>query len=139
MKLVVTSVDYAPEDLYDQTPFNVSLLRQLPGTDRPDYWLGELEVPLNWLNENQPETVSHIILAARWAGTQIEPHVENLPINIAYVTNSAQLEESSVDFAKSIFMAIGIATEVEGGNKPKPLAHIFAGKIARAFGVGNNE
>ena len=46
MKLTITTVDYAPGELYDQTPIVVKLLRQLPGPDRPDYWLGETERPI---------------------------------------------------------------------------------------------
>jgi len=42
MQLTVTSVDYAPDELYGQVPFVVNLLRQMPGSDRPDYWLGSV-------------------------------------------------------------------------------------------------
>lgn len=124
MKLSVTSVDFAPEDLYDQTPFVVKLVRQVPGADRSDYWLGELESPLKWIDQNIQQDISHLIIAARWAGTQIEPHVENLPIGLAYVTDPAQVTEPSVDFTKIQYVAIGVATEIEGGNQPKPLTHI---------------
>jgi hypothetical protein len=138
MKLSISSVDYAPEELYEQTPFIVKLLRQIPGPDRPDYWLGELESPLNWNNENILTEITHLILAARWVGTQIEPFVENLPVGIAYVTDPAQLQEKTVDFGKRNYVAIGIATEIEGGKIPKPLTQIIAGNIARAFGKGKS-
>jgi hypothetical protein len=137
MKLTVTSVDYAPGDLYDQTPFVVKLVRRMPGPDRPDYWLGELEHPLNWIDENIEREITYLIIASRWAGTQIEPHVRDLPIGLAYVTDVAQLNESSVDFGKCKYVAIGLATEIEGGNKPEPLTHTLFGNIARAFGMGD--
>jgi hypothetical protein len=136
MKLKITSVDHAPSELHDQVPFAVKLLRQLPGPDRPDYWLGEIEGGLRWIDANIEREVRHVILAARWVGTQIEPHVEHLPIGIAYVTDAAQLQDAAVSFEKCKYVAIGLASEVEGGRKPKPLTQILAGTIGRAFGMG---
>jgi len=46
MELTITGVDYAPEELDEQTPLVVKLLREMPGDDRPDYWLGELKTPI---------------------------------------------------------------------------------------------
>lgn len=136
MKPSVTSVDHAPEELYEETPFIVKVVRQIPGPDRPYYWLGELGRPLKWIVENIEREVSHLIIASRRAGAQIEPHVENLPVGLACLADAIQLDEPSVDFGKSRCVAIGAAAEIEGANKPEPLARILAGNIARAFGVG---
>jgi hypothetical protein len=136
MKLTISSVDHAPDDLYDQTPFVARLLRALPGPDRPDYWLAELERPLAWQDQGVLRQVTHLIVAARWAGTQIEPHVESLPVGLAYVIDSSQLSEQHVDLAKCKYVAIGLATETEGGNVPQPITHVLAGHIAAAFGAG---
>jgi len=138
VKLSILSVDYAPEELYDQTPFAIRLLRQVPGPDRPDYWLGELEQPLRWLNDNHLQEITHVVVAARWVGTQIEPHVSNLPVGLAYVIDRAQLDASQLDFNMCKYVAIGLATEVEGGNKPEPLTNVIAGHITRAFGKGGS-
>jgi len=136
MRLVVTSVDYAPEELHAQTPFALKLIRQVPGTDRPDYWLGELERPLTWLHDNVEKRITHLVVAARWQGTQIGPGFENLPIGLAYVTDATQLDASSVDFAKCKYIAIGIATVSEGGDTIKPLTNAIGGHIASGFGTG---
>ena len=136
MKLNITSVDHAPSELHDQVPFAVKLLRQIPGPDRPDYWLGQVEGSLRWMDANLEREVTHVIVAARWVGTQIEPHVEHLPIGIAYVTEATQIQDASVSFEKCRYVAIGLASEIEGGTKPKPLSHILAGTIGRAFGMG---
>ncbi len=136
MKLSISSVDYAPEELHEQTPFFVKLIRQIPGDDRPDYWLGELEKPLYWNNENKSTEITYLIIAARWVGTQLKPYVENIPVGIAYVTNNAQIQEEKVDFNKCSYVAIGIATEVEGGNEPKSLTKIISGNIGKIFGIG---
>ena len=95
MELTITGVDFAPDDLYEQTPFVVDLLRELPGDDRPDYWLGELRTPIRWLQDDHEREITHLILAARWEGTRIEPGVKNLPVGIAYVTDQSVLNELS--------------------------------------------
>jgi hypothetical protein len=136
MKLSISSVDYAPEELHEQTPFNIELIRQIPGEDRPDYWLGKLNKPLNWNNGNTPTEITHVIVAARWVGTKIEPHVENIPVGIAYVTDSAQLHENLIDFGKCNYVAIGMATEIEGGNVSEPLNKVLSGRIGKFFGMG---
>lgn len=137
MELTVTSVDYAPAELDEQVPFKIKLLRLLPGPDRPDYWLGEMIKPLSWIRDNHRIEVDYVIVCARWQGTEIAPLVQNLPIGIAYVTDLAQVAESSVDFGKCEYVAIGLAHETTGKPEPKRLSNILAGTIGRAFGLGD--
>lgn len=136
MQLTITSVDYAPEDLYEQVPIVVELIRQIPGDDRPDYWLGALRTPVRWLVENHVREVTHLVVAARWQGTTIAVEVQNLPIAIAYVTDQSVLNDTHLDFAKCAYVAIGLSSETGGGVEPKPLKQVLAGTIARAFGTG---
>ncbi len=126
MQFTITSVDYAPEEFDAAVPIAVKLLRQLPGPDRSDYWLGELLTPFDILIEGRPHVVRYLVLAARWQDTQISPNVEHLPVNIAVVLDEAQLNEPVIDFAKSHFIAIGVAKEVESGKEPPQLANIEA-------------
>jgi len=65
MKLTITDVDYAPQELYDQTPFNIELLKEVPGPDRPDYWIGKLTTEFRWLEGNVERIVTHVVVAAR--------------------------------------------------------------------------
>lgn len=136
MKLTITSVDYASAELYDQVPFDVELLRQLPGDDRPDYWLGHAVKPIRWVDDNVEKTVSHVVVAARWVGTQIAPGVQNLPIGIAFVTDESLLNDDHFELNKGKYVAIGLAHETGGGQMPKNLTGILAGTIGRAFGTG---
>ena len=136
MRLTITSVDYCPADLSEQVPINVELLRQLPGPDRLDYWLGRLDKPLRWIRNNEQSFVYHLILAARWQGTRIEQGARNIPIGIAYVTDASQLMDSSFAFEKVAYVAIGMATEVGGGASAVPPKTIQAGRIGPAFGRG---
>jgi hypothetical protein len=135
MELTVTSVDYAPPELDAQVPFHVRLLRSLPGPDRPDYWLGALSRPLVWIDDNIEREVRHLVLCARWQGTQIEPAVENLPVGIAYVVDDTQLTDTAVDFGKCRYVAIGLATGIHG-NAAAGDGKIQAGRIAPGFGRG---
>jgi hypothetical protein len=137
MKLTVTTVDYNPPELSEQVPFSFAIIRMLPGLDRPDYWLGQLDEPLRWIDDDHERSVDYVVVSARWQGTQIEPHMSNTPIGIAYVTDPSQIAEPSLSFDKCKYVAIGIASEVEGTNPPAGLASIISGRIARAFGKGS--
>ena len=136
MKLTVTMVDYNPPDLNDQVPFSFALVRQIPGPDRPDYWLGRLDSPLRWVDEGRERQVEYVVVSARWQGTQIEPRVEHLPIGIAYVTDPSQMDDAELSFDKCRYVAIGTASETEGGSVPPGLGASMAGIIAPAFGLG---
>ena len=118
MRLMVMDVDHSPPELAEQAPFTLQLLRQLPGPDRSDYWLGVLDRPLRWIDGGEERSVTHLLVAARWAGTRIEPLVRNLPVNIAYVTDMTQLDDDRVDFQKSRYVAIGTAEWSEEGSRP---------------------
>jgi hypothetical protein len=109
MNIKVTGVDYAPDDLYAQTPFIARILRQLSGPDRDDYWLAELMTPLKWQHDGTESFVSHLVVAARWVGGVIAPGAHYLPVNIAYVIDQSLLSDVRLDFAKSHYCAIGVA------------------------------
>lgn len=113
MKLIVNSVDFAPDDLYHQIPFAVNLIKKLEGIDKSQYWLGKLETPINWLHENQRYSITHISVSARWEGTIIEPNVKKLPIGIAFITDLSLLDDSIMNFEKCKYAAIGIADVVD--------------------------
>jgi hypothetical protein len=138
MELTITSVDYAPPELNEQVPFKAKIVRMLPGPDRPDYWLGELESPLFWIQDNRQVCIDHVVLCARWQGTQIEPCVRNLPVGIAYVTDKSLLTAYTLGFEKCAYVAIGLCDET---SKTAPTAHdqIQAGIIGRAFGKGTGQ
>ncbi len=108
MQLTVTDVDYAPDELYEQVPFTVSLLREMPGSDRPDYWLGVLHSPLRWVtHEGETREVTHLLIAARYVGERIRPGAHELTIGISYVTDQTLLEDARFDWTKIAYVAIG--------------------------------
>jgi hypothetical protein len=114
---MIESVDYAPAELYEQCPITVELIREIPGPDRSDYWLGEVRTPIEWIKENRE--ITHVILAARWEGTRIEAKATNLPVGIAYVTDETLLSDSKLTFDKCAYVAIGLS-HVEGAVESIP-------------------
>ena len=72
-KLSITSVDLGPEELQGQIPLLIELLRELPGPDRPDYWLGRAVNPIRWIEGGVERQITHVIVAARLPHTRIEP------------------------------------------------------------------
>ena len=116
MKFRIDSVDHAPDDLYGQTPLRGRLLRKIAKQDRPDvfrtasgdYWLAELRTPLSWTKDDVTRTIRHLVLAARWKGTSIQPGA-TLPVGVAYVVDDSLLSAESFDLAQVEYVAIGMA------------------------------
>ena len=133
MKLTISSVDYAPKELDEQTPFTVTLLREIPGRDRADYWLGVLDTPLRWNHENQDRVIAHVVLAARWQDTRIEPGAKRLHVNIAYVTDESLLDDKALAFSKCAYVAIGTCDDTSNETVAPSVTSIVGGKIARIF------
>jgi hypothetical protein len=122
-----------------ESSVSFKLLRMIPGPDRPDYWLGVLDRPLRWIDGDRERVVKHVIVCARWQGTQIRALVQDLPVGLAYVTDATQVDDPSVSFDKCRYLAIGIAHENEGRPAPQGQVRSMAGRIARAFGFGKRE
>ncbi len=110
MKLTIYDVDYAPKELSAQVPIEVDLLRMIPGSDRPDYWLEKTKLPLKWLDNDIEKSIPHIIVCARWVGTEIGTNFKKLPVGIAYITDQTLLEDEVLSFEKCKYIAIGTAS-----------------------------
>ena len=116
MNIRIDSVDHAPDDLYRQTPLRGRLLRTIAKHDRSDrfrsasadYWLAELRTPLSWTRDGVTRTIRHLVLAARWERTSIQPGA-TLPVGIAYVVDEALLSSESFDLTQAEYVAIGMA------------------------------
>ena len=106
MRFSVTSVD-GVEDFDGALPFKGKVLRQLPGSDRPDYFLAVLDTPFTWKKEKK--LISHIVICARWDGGVLSAKMSHTAVNIAYVTDKSVLSDPKLDFTKCYFVAIGVA------------------------------
>ena len=137
MRLAIDNID-GPRDLADKAPVTVDLIRQIPGPDRPDYWIATLEMPLAVV-DNHDREVTHLILAARWVGTAIAAGMKHVPVGIAYVIDSSLLTDEQLSFAKCRYVAIATASDISNGRPPPKLTEILAGRIGAAFGLGKKE
>jgi hypothetical protein len=136
MRLSIDSFDCAFVEIEKAAPIQVLLLRQLPGRDRSDYWLGQLEIPLQVPISGEPQTVTYVIVASRWVGHPIRPGILGVPINLAFVLDESQVDEETVNFSKSRFVAIGSADEVSAPNQSKKAQQTTSGYVDRFFGKG---
>lgn len=135
MELTIRGVAFGPGDRSDPVPLTVTLLHELPGPDRSDYWLGELEQPFHWESDSDGSfEISHLVIAAQWENTSIYPGVSRLPVGIAYVIDPSILDDDRLDLAKIRYVATGVADDTTAGRPAPPPKSGVAGVIARAFG-----
>src|SRR6516165_2475549 len=114
VRLAVDNVD-GPAALAEQAPILADLLRQIPGPDRPDYWLAVLTRPLIVVLDNHDREITHLVLAARWVGTEIVAGVRHLTIGVAYVTDPSLLADERLSFSKCDYVAIAMASDISDG------------------------
>jgi len=115
MELTVRGLSFKAGNRSDDVPLTVTLLRELPGPDRPDYWLGELRQSLVWVSEtDETFEISHLVLASQWEGTAIHAGVKRVPVGVAYVTDPSLLEDDRLDIEKIRYVATGVADDTTG-------------------------
>ena len=133
MQLTITAVDHAPADLAEQVPLTIELLREIPGTDRPDYWIGALRTPIRWRGNDGDRLITHVVVVARWQDTRIAPGIRDLPVGLAYVTDPSLLTDPKLDMSKCAYVAIGISSEtaVDGGWHAGTAYEDFMGRWSR--------
>ena len=108
MQMTITSVDYAPDELHEQVPIVVRLLRPIAAEEDAKYWLGAVQPPIRWLVDGTERAVTHVVVTARWVGDRIGAGVSTMPINIAYVTDATLLDGPQLDMTKVAYVAIGV-------------------------------
>jgi hypothetical protein len=135
MDLTIRSVKYAAGDKSDQIPLRITLLREIPGPDRPDYWLGALQEPFHWESkEDGPFEISHLVIAAQWEGTGVQPGITRLPVGVAYVVDPSLLEDEVLDLDKVRYVAHAVADDPSAENPVESLVSRMTGAIAEMFG-----
>ena len=108
MQMIITDVDYAPDEFHEQVPIVVELLRPMLGAAGPTYWLGAVQRPIRWVVNGTERAVTHLVVTARWAGDRIRAGARTMPVNIVYVTDATLLEDEQLDMAKGAYVAIGV-------------------------------
>ena len=135
MQVTIESID-GPRDLSDRAPIVVDLIREIPGPDRPDYWIAALTKPFSVVLDNHEKHITHLVITARWVGTSIRSGIQHTPVGIAYVTDQAVLTDQRLEFSKCKYVAIGTATDTSGGKPIIALKGVLAGRIGSLFGLG---
>ena len=138
MDLRLRSVAFKTGDKSDDVPLKVTLLRQIPGPDRPDYWIGALEKPFQWISGSEPGAfnITHLILATQWEETSVRPGVTRLPVGIAFVVDPSLLDDRELDLDKIRYVALGIADDPDAKPSTGSWSSKVAGVITGAFGKG---
>lgn len=105
----ITSISEGPEELTYQLPINAKIIKQVPGKDRPDYFIAELEKSIVWVNKSNKENVevSHLILCTKKKSQQITKNMKDVIVAIAYVLHDSVLIESTLNFKKCKYIAVG--------------------------------
>ena len=141
MELNLRSVAFKTGDKSDQIPLRVTLLRQIPGPDRPDYWLGALQKPFQWISGSEPGAfeIKYLVLATQWQETSVRAGVTRLPVGIAYVVDPTLLEDRELDLDKIRYVADGVADDPDAPAPPESWPSKVAGVIAGMFGSGDTK
>lgn len=107
-------------------PLRAELIRVLPGPDRPDYCLAQTEhrilyrpdpksfdesrVDAEFLRHDPAGSpvvlVYCVVIAARFAGTQVSPDMKDLWVNLAYVIDNSVHRDDRMDLAKLDYVAV---------------------------------
>ena len=110
-RVKISSVDHAPDELYEQTPFEVVLLREIPGRG---FWVAALPKPIHWSRNGTETSASHLLLEARWIGTRIGRGMRHMPVNISYVEDESVWADGRFDPGQCKYLAIGVASDITG-------------------------
>lgn len=105
MKLTVTAVD-EPHEIESRLPLTIDLIRQMPGSDRPDYWLGKPAAPIIWSHLGQRRQIDYVVLASRHEGRKIESGARGILAALCYVTDPEMADAAAVDFKLTPYVAI---------------------------------
>jgi hypothetical protein len=103
MRAQILSVDSGPDDLDGQVPFGAEIVRRLPSSDRPDYWLAKLDRPIAFSLDGRKREIRWIVFV--FVGESIQPHAGRVWVGLAYVLDEAQIELSALDFRRCRYVA----------------------------------
>lgn len=105
---------YLPDAHRFEKPMELDIVRQIPGPDRPDYWVGKLTEPFHVIWQDEEKTLDYLIVTAHWPGTVIDSGMKNVKVGIACVTDISVLKDKTLQLAKCKYLGAGIASEKEG-------------------------
>lgn len=108
IRIQLIDCDYAPQDMESQLPITCSLLKMIPGKDRPDYWLAKCERPIKF----ETTDINYLILAPRFVGAEMKKGMGSIFLGVAYVTDETLTQDTTLDFNKCKYVAVCTAKEL---------------------------
>lgn len=108
MSFKIIDCDYAPSDLPQQLPIECSIMRTIPGTDRPDYSLAVCKTPIYY----NGQTIKHLVLAPRFVGEHINKNTQKITLGVAYVTDDSLIKDKTLSFEKCKYVAVCSAVKI---------------------------
>ena len=111
IRFELKNADSCPNDLPEQLPIRISVLRQMPGPDTSNYWLAKCDAPVRW-NERDRD-INYLIVGCRFVGVEMKKGIGEIALNVAYVTDESILKDRKTNFEKCAYVAICMAEEIE--------------------------
>lgn len=108
----ITLDGFTPAELYDRTPLEAILLREIVAGQGS--WVAALEAPIRLFHNGAETLVEQLILEPRWMGGRIGRGMRNLPVNIKYVVDEGVWANERFDFGKCEPLAEGWVTDITG-------------------------
>lgn len=107
----ISSISKGPKELSYQLPIKARVLKQIPGKDRPDYFLAELDKSVVWVDEkkNINTEINHLIICSKKKSQAVSGEMKDVIIAIAYVTDESVQTDPTLDFKKCTYVADGNA------------------------------
>jgi hypothetical protein len=109
MKISIGYIDMGPPELFEAVPIRGTVLKVIPGPDRPDYTLVKLDRPITGSHGGPEFVVRYLVVAARLMGLQFGPGKRDVPANIAYVIDESVLTHETLEFSKCLPVGVGAA------------------------------
>ena len=107
--VILTKFENAPSWLIARSSISLEPIRPLKSDDGSQYILSKLMTPI----VTTERTITHFVVGARNQGERLRKGVENLPVNIAVVTDNTLLDDDEMDFEKGEFIGQGIGSVIE--------------------------
>lgn len=108
----ISEISKGPKELSYQLPIEAKVLRQLPGKDRSDYYLVELDNSVVWVDEEKEinTEVNYIVICTKKKSQLVANDMKDVLLAIAYVNDESLTKASKLDFKKIAYVADGKAS-----------------------------
>ena len=132
----IDAIDVGPDDLPGQLPALGQLRRVIPGPDRPDYVIAQLDTPLRHhttldklrhagvdvagvdagivhVEQDGAATITAdvIVMAARLVGQQVHQGMQRFPVNLALALNGSVRSGEQLEFKNCLPIAVAMISD----------------------------